>query len=69
MGRDNTDDSARAQDPSSRSIPSEVGPSPPYASLDLRKLAIYGRQLLPEPLDLSQQPLGGGRGQRWRHDQ
>ena len=35
--------------PGSRSIPSEVGPSPPYATLDLHKVALYGRQLLPEP--------------------
>ena len=39
-----------------------MGPSPPYATLDLRKVALYGRQLLPEPLDLSEQVLGGRRG-------
>ena len=40
---------------SSASIPSELGPSSPYASSDLPKVAIYGLQLLSESLDLSQQ--------------
>ena len=50
---------------SSTSISSEVGPSSPYASFDLPKVAIYGLQLLSESLDLGQQSLGRWPGQRW----